>query len=94
MEVQLGPTRVLAVVEAEMQAPHRDRPNEGTLSVQIEFSPMADPAFEGARPTDLAVELGRIIDRGLRYSSSTAPLFPERHSNNPLPSQTQREPRA
>jgi exosome complex component RRP45 len=28
---------------------------------------MGDPAFEPGRPSEMAVELGRIIDRGLRY---------------------------
>ncbi|KAL2897388.1 Exosome complex component RRP45B [Bienertia sinuspersici] len=42
--------------------------NEGSLSIYTEFSPMADPAFDAGRPEESAVELGRIIDRGLRES--------------------------
>ncbi|KAJ6750756.1 hypothetical protein OIU85_001306 [Salix viminalis] len=33
-----------------------------------EFSPMADPSFEPGHPGESAVELGRIVDRGLRDS--------------------------
>jgi exosome complex component RRP45 len=66
-EVQLGQTRVLAVVSAQLVQPYPDRPNEGTLAIFTEFSPMADPGFEPGRPGEMAVELGRIIDRGLRY---------------------------
>jgi len=69
-EVQLGQTRVLAVVSAQLVQPYPDRPNEGTLAIFTEFSPMADPGFEPGRPGEMAVELGRIIDRGLRESKA------------------------
>ncbi|XP_016669176.1 exosome complex component RRP45B isoform X3 [Gossypium hirsutum] len=65
-EVQLGQTRVMGMVTAQLVQPYRDRPKEGILSIFTEFSPMADPSFEPGRPGELAVELGRIIDRGLR----------------------------
>ncbi|KAG9443822.1 hypothetical protein H6P81_015162 [Aristolochia fimbriata] len=67
-EVQLGQTRVMGFVTSQLVQPYRDRPNEGTLSIFTEFSPMADPSFESGRPGEFAVELGRIIDRGLRES--------------------------
>lgn len=65
-EVQLGQTHVMAFVTAQLVQPYRDRPNDGTLSIFTEFSPMADPSFEPGRPGESAVELGRVIDRGLR----------------------------
>ncbi|KAJ4975279.1 hypothetical protein NE237_000385 [Protea cynaroides] len=58
----------MGVVTCQLLQPYRDRPNEGTLSIFTEFSPMADPSFEVGRPGEFAVELGRIIDRGLRES--------------------------
>ncbi|KAK9902439.1 hypothetical protein M0R45_001678 [Rubus argutus] len=67
-EVQLGQTHVMAFVTAQLVQPYRDRPNDGTLSIFTEFSPMADPSFEPGRPGEFAVELGRVIDRGLRES--------------------------
>ncbi|XP_009374919.2 exosome complex component RRP45A isoform X2 [Pyrus x bretschneideri] len=67
-EVQLGQTHVMAIVTAQLVQPYRDRPNDGTLSIFTEFSPMADPSFEPGRPGENAVELGRVIDRGLRES--------------------------
>ncbi|XP_017976069.1 PREDICTED: exosome complex component RRP45A isoform X2 [Theobroma cacao] len=67
-EVQLGQTRVMGVVTAKLVQPYQDRPNEGTLTIYTEFSPMADPSFETGRPGESAVELGRIVDRGLRES--------------------------
>ncbi|KAL7227194.1 hypothetical protein ACSBR1_022121 [Camellia fascicularis] len=67
-EVQLGQTHVMGFVTSQLVQPYRDRPNEGSLSIFTEFSPMADPSFEAGRPGEAAVELGRIIDRGLRES--------------------------
>ncbi|KAL0370337.1 UNVERIFIED_CONTAM: Exosome complex component RRP45B [Sesamum angustifolium] len=67
-EVQLGQTRVMGFATSQLVQPYRDRPNEGTLAIFTEFSPMADPSFEAGRPGEFAVELGRIIDRGLRES--------------------------
>lgn len=67
-EVQLGQTHIMGFVTSQLVQPYRDRPNEGTLSIFTEFSPMADPSFETGRPSESAVELGRIVDRGLRES--------------------------
>ncbi|XP_074586629.1 exosome complex component RRP45A-like isoform X1 [Curcuma longa] len=67
-EVQLGETHVMGYVTSELVQPYRDRPNEGTLAIFTEFSPMADPSFEAGRPGESAIELGRVIDRGLRES--------------------------
>lgn len=67
-DVQLGQTHVMGFVTAQLVQPYRDRPNEGSLSIFTEFSPMADPSFEVGRPGESAIELGRIIDRGLRES--------------------------
>ncbi|XP_057522913.1 exosome complex component RRP45B-like isoform X1 [Amaranthus tricolor] len=69
-EVQLGQTHIMAFVTAQLVQPYKDRPNEGSLAIYTEFSPMADPSFEVGRPGESAVELGRIIDRGLRESSA------------------------
>ncbi|XP_075506261.1 exosome complex component RRP45A-like isoform X2 [Primulina tabacum] len=65
-EVQLGQTHVMGFVTSQLVQPYRDRPNEGTLSIYTEFSPMADHSFEIGRPGVFAVELGRIVDRGLK----------------------------
>lgn len=60
-------TRVMGLVTSQLVQPYKDRPNEGTLAIYTEFSPMADSSFEVGRPGESAVELGCIIDRGLRY---------------------------
>nr|KAJ0203952.1 hypothetical protein LSAT_V11C500242680 [Lactuca sativa] len=45
------------------------RPNEGTLAIYTEFSPMADPSFDSGCLGESAIELWRIVDHGLRYDS-------------------------
>ncbi|XP_071698724.1 exosome complex component RRP45A-like [Rutidosis leptorrhynchoides] len=67
-EVQLGQTQVIGFITGQLVQPYKDRPNEGTFAIYTEFSPMADPSFEPGRPLDSAIELGRIVDRGLRES--------------------------
>jgi len=67
-EVQLGTTRVIAIVSAEIVEPFPDRPTEGFFLFNTEFSPMADPNFELGRQSEYAIELGRVVERGLRES--------------------------
>ena len=59
----------MGFVTRQLVQPYRDRPNEGTLAIYTEFSPMADPSFDSGRPGESATELWRIVDRGLRYDS-------------------------
>ena len=59
----------MGFVTGQLVQPYKDRPNEGSLAIYTEFSPMADPSFEAGRPGESAVEVGRIIDRGLRLVS-------------------------
>jgi exosome complex RNA-binding protein Rrp42 (RNase PH superfamily) len=52
-------------------APFRDRPSEGVFMVNVELGAMASPAFEaGGRPDDAAVELARVLERGLKQSGA------------------------
>lgn len=74
-EVQLGQTHVMCVVSCQLVPPFADRPNEGSLSVFTEFSPMADPSFETGRQGENAVELGRVVDRGLRFIFCSKHIF-------------------
>lgn len=47
--VLLGRTRVMTVITASLEAPYPDRPNEGSVRFNVEFSPMASPAFEAGK---------------------------------------------
>lgn len=66
--VDLGKTRVMAQVSCELVAPKESRPNEGMMFLNIELSPMASPAFEQGRQSELSVKLNRQLERCLRNS--------------------------
>ncbi|XP_063776319.1 exosome complex component RRP45 [Pseudophryne corroboree] len=66
--VELGKTRVLGQVACELVAPKMNRPTEGILFFNLELSPMASPAFEPGRPSELVVKLNRLLERCLRNS--------------------------
>lgn len=57
---------VIAIVHGEIVPPFPDRPTEGFLHFNVELSPMASQNFEVGRPSPMAVELARIVDRGIR----------------------------
>ncbi|XP_029017882.1 exosome complex component RRP45 [Betta splendens] len=66
--VDLGKTRVMAQVSCELVAPKENRPNEGVMFFNIELSPMASPAFEQGRQSELSVKLNRQLERCFRNS--------------------------
>ncbi len=66
--VKLGSTQVIAGVKMEVKEPFSDTPNEGVLMVGAEFSPIASPEFSPGPPGENAIELARIVDRGIRES--------------------------
>lgn len=57
---------MIANVHGEIVPPFPDRPTEGFLHFNVELSPMASQNFEIGRPSPMAVELARIVDRGIR----------------------------
>ncbi len=67
-KVTLGKTIVIAGIKMGIGKPFSDRPDEGVLMVNAEFSPIASPNFEIGPPGDDAVELARVVDRGIRES--------------------------
>jgi exosome complex component RRP42 len=66
--VKIGETEVLAGVKMELGTPYPDTPDEGSLMVGAEFLPIASPEFELGPPRINAIELARIVDRGIRES--------------------------
>ncbi|XP_048772793.2 exosome complex component RRP45-like [Ostrea edulis] len=67
-KVNIGQTLVLAQVSCEIASPRAVRPSDGILFVNVELSPMASPAFEAGRMSDLGVEINRLLERCLRES--------------------------
>jgi exosome complex component RRP42 len=68
--VRMGKTDVLVGVKMGIGEPFPDKPDEGTLIVCAEFSPLASPDFETGPPRENAIELARVVDRGIRESGA------------------------
>ena len=67
-KVRLGKTEVIVGVKMDVAAPFPDTPNKGNLVTNAELSPMSSPDFESGPPKFPSIELGRVIDRGIRES--------------------------
>lgn len=68
--VKLGNTHVIVGVKTNVGTPYADTSDQGNLIVNAEFSPIASPDFEAGPPSPDAVELARVVDRGIRESGS------------------------
>jgi exosome complex component RRP42 len=69
-QVYLGKTKIVAGVKVEKGTPFPDTPNEGILTVNAEFVPLASPTFEAGPPDENSIELARVVDRGIRESKA------------------------
>ncbi len=68
--VRLGNTDVLVGVKIDVGEPYPDTPNSGVLSTSAELVPMASPSFESGPPRPEAIELARVVDRGIRETKT------------------------
>jgi len=66
--VRLGETEVIAGVKFELSKPYPDMPDEGTIAVNAELMAISSPDFELGPPQIQAIELARVVDRGIRES--------------------------
>lgn len=68
--VKVGKTQVMAGIKVEHAEPFADKPDSGMLIVNAELLPLASPTFEPGRPDENAIELARVVDRGIRESNA------------------------
>ena len=68
--VKIGETDVMVGVKLEVGEPYPDTPNEGTIIVGAELLPLSNPEFEPGPPQIQAIELARVVDRGIRESKA------------------------
>lgn len=68
--VKVGKTQVMAGIKVEHAEPFADKPDSGMLIVNAELLPLASPTFEPGRPSENAIELSRVVDRGIRESNA------------------------
>ncbi len=69
-QVHLGKSKVLAGIKVQTGTPFPDTPDEGVLTVNAELVPLASPSFEAGPPSEAAIELSRVVDRGIRESKA------------------------
>jgi exosome complex component RRP42 len=68
--VQYGDTQVMVGVKMQVGTPFPDSPTEGVIITSMELNPIASPDFEAGPPREKAIEMARIVDRGIRESGA------------------------
>lgn len=66
--VRIGNTQVVAGIKMDVGEPYPDTPDSGVMSTAAELIPLASPDFEAGPPREDAIELARVVDRGIRES--------------------------
>jgi len=66
--VRIGKTEVIVGVKMATQEPYTDHADEGTMMVGMEFNPSAGERYEPGPPKINAIEVARVVDRGIRES--------------------------
>ncbi len=69
-KIKCGDTEIIVGVSLTLGTPYSDRPDEGTLMVSCELLPIAHPTIESGPPSINAIEISRVIDRGIRESGA------------------------
>jgi exosome complex component RRP42 len=67
-KVVWGDTVVYVGVKFELREPYSDRPTSGSLMCGAELRPVAHRKYEPGPPSPESIELGRVVDRGIRES--------------------------
>lgn len=65
---KLGNSDILVGIKMSTGEPYPDTPDTGVLSTSLELVPMASPTFEAGPPKPEAIEIARVVDRGIRES--------------------------
>jgi exosome complex component RRP42 len=66
--VKIGNTQVVAGIKMDIGEPYPDSPDKGVMITAAELIPLASPDFESGPPRENAIELARVVDRGIRES--------------------------
>ena len=67
-KVTWGDTIIYVGVKFEVREPYSDRPTSGSLMCGAELRPVAHRKYEPGPPSPESIELGRVVDRGIRES--------------------------
>jgi exosome complex component RRP42 len=66
--VRIGKTEIIVGVKMDTQTPYADHDDEGTMMVGMEFNPICGERYEVGPPKIDAIEVSRVVDRGVRES--------------------------
>jgi exosome complex component RRP42 len=69
-KVTLGDTQVIVGVKLQPGTPFADSQDEGVIITNLELNPIASPEFEPGPPREEAIEMARVVDRGIRESGA------------------------
>ncbi len=64
--VKIGKTEVIVGVKLGVTTPYPDSPDKGNLMTTAELLPLSSPRISLGRPGFNSIEIGRVIDRGIR----------------------------
>jgi len=68
--VKIGDSQVVVGVKIQPGEPFPDTPDTGVIITNLELVPLASPTFETGPPREDAIELARVVDRGVRESKA------------------------
>jgi exosome complex component RRP42 len=68
--VRMGETEVIVGIKMAVETPYPDTQDRGNLMVNAELLPLSNPEFEAGPPGIEAIELARVVDRGIRESEA------------------------
>jgi exosome complex component RRP42 len=66
-DVRLGESFIITGIKYDIGTPFSDSPEEGVATCMTEFIPFASPMYESGPPDIDAIEVTRVIDRGIRH---------------------------
>lgn len=68
--VKIGDSMVVVGIKVQPGEPFPDTPDTGVIITNLELVPLASPTFESGPPREEAIELARVVDRGVRESGA------------------------
>jgi exosome complex component RRP42 len=68
-EANIGNTKVLAGIKIDVAEPMKDKPMEGNIITGADLLPLASEEYDIGPPTPEAIELARVVDRGIRAAN-------------------------
>jgi exosome complex component RRP42 len=68
--VKIGDSQVVVGIKVQPGEPFPDTPDSGVIITNLELVPLASPTFESGPPREDAIELARVVDRGVRESGA------------------------